>query len=298
MDDQEFPLRDATDTQIIMHRDAHFGGQFEVMLDYYTREGKGVQPEIEASRIQELIAIEREMQQNLAAVFLSGSEAEKVARSLQMYKELRSIYENEKQGIKIPRMIADLILSEDPEAEEEIAALVKEKSTALPALIQLIQSEDLHDPLFPGYGLAPNLAIKCVGLIGDKRAIITLFESLGTGDFFDDNFALDALRAIGEPAKAFLLKVLNGKPLTEDNEKAAIALLAFKGDPEISTASLRLLQDLEVRQDPVLATYLALACEGLTTNEERKTFQTLAHDPATAKTLRLDMETVAQQWIK
>lgn len=296
MDEQEYPLRDAVDLQIIMHREAHFGGQFEVMLDYYKQGGKGVQPEFEPARIQELSDIEKGLQQNLATLFLSGSDAEKVARSREMYKELRSLYENDKPGSKIPRLIADLILSEEAEAEEEISAISKEKSSAVPALIQLIRSEDLHDPLFPGYGLAPNLAVQCLGQIGDKRAIITLFESIGAGDFFDDNLALDALKAIGEPAKVFLLKVLHGKPLTEDNEKAAIALLAFKDDPEVSATALQLLQDQTVRQDPVLSTYLALACESLKEDSEREAYKALASDPATSKALRLDMETVVKQW--
>lgn len=294
--DEEYPLRDAVDLLIIMHREAHFGGQFAVMLDYYKQGGKGVQPEFEPNRIQELSDIETGLQQNLATLFLSGSDAEKVARSREMYKELRSLYESDRPETKIPRLIADLILSEDPEATAEIAALSKERSSALSALIQLIRSEDLHDPLFPGYGLAPNLAIKCLGDIGDKRAIITLFESIGTGDFFDDNLALDALKAIGEPAKAFLLKVLNGKPLTEDNEKAAIALLAFKDDPEVSATALKLLQDSTVRKDPVLSTYLALACEGFKEEAERAAYRSLASDPATSKALRLDMETVMKQW--
>ncbi len=295
-EEEPFPLRDATDTLILMHREAHFGGQFAEMLEYYLREGKGVHPEIELSRIQELAKIENELKQDLAALFLQGSDAEKVARARQMYKDLRSLYENGKPENRIARLIADLILSEDKEAEEEIAALIKEKSSALPALIQLIQSEDLHDSVFPGYGLSPNFAIKCLGHIGDKRAIITLFEAIGTGDFFDDDLILDALKAIGDPAKKFLLNVLHGKPLTEDNERAAIALIAFKEDPEVATAALTLLHDTTVRKDPVLATYLALICEGLQTENERASFKTLLTDPTTSKTLRLDMETIAKQW--
>lgn len=296
MNEEELPLRDATDVLILMHRDAHFGGQFDQMLDYYAQEGKGVHPDIDLSRIQALIEIEKGLKEDLAGLFLQGTDAEKVARSRKMYKDLRSLYENEKTENKMARLIADLILSEDPEAEEEVAALVKEKGAALPALIELLKSEDLQDPLFPGYGLAPSLAVKALGQIGDKRAIITLFESIGKGDFFDDNAALDALRAIGEQAKTFLLTVLRGKPLTEDNEKAAIGLLAFREDPEVAKTALDLLKVIEVRQDPVLANYLALACEGLTQENERRDFKQLLHDPAISKSLQLDMESVAKQW--
>jgi hypothetical protein len=292
----EFLLRDAIDIQILMHREAHFGGQFDLMLEYYAGGGKGVNPEFEISRIEELAQIENGLQQNLAVLFLSGADAEKVSRARQMYKELRSLYEEAKPGSYSARLIADLILTEDLEAEEEIAAIVKEKSNLLPALMQLIQLEELHDPLFPGYGLAPTLAIKCLGQIGDKRAIITLFEAIGTGDFFDDDIALKALQAIGEPAKVFLLKVVQGRPFTIDNEKAAIALLAFKDDPEVASSALRLLQDGQVRRDPVLATYLALACEGLASKEHRAAFKALAQDPSTSQALRRDMDIVAKVW--
>lgn len=291
--DEEFPLRDAADVLILMLREAHFAGQFDQMLDYYAQEGKGVHADVEISRIHELIEIERELKQNLGPLFLQGSDAEKVARARQMYKELRDLYE---KPAGIPRLIADLILTEDPEAETEIEALVKEKSNAVPALIQLTQSEDLHDPVFPGYGMAPSLAIQCLGKIGDKRAIISLFESMGTGDFFDDNLVLDALKAMGEPAKAFLLKVLQAKPLTEDNEKAAIALVTFKEDPEVAATALQLLTDPKVRQDAILSTYLALICEGLKNERERSDFQKLIQDPLTSKTLRLDMESITKQW--
>lgn len=295
-ENEEYLLRDALDLQILMHREAHFGGQFDEMLDYYAKEGKGVNPDFEIDRIQELATIEKTLNQNLAHLFLSGSDAEKVGRSRNMYKELRSLYENATPANKIARLIADLVLSEDLEAEAEIAALVSERERAVFSLMQVIQSEDLHDPLFPGYGQAPNLAIKCIGKIGDKKAIITLFESIGAGDFFDDNIALDALKAIGEPAKAFLLKVLHGKPVTGDNEKAAIALMAFKDDPQVASAALKLLQDPHVRQDPVFATHLALIGEGIANPEERSAFQALIRDPATPKTLRLDMEIVTKSW--
>ena len=74
----------------------------------------------------------------------------------------------------------------------------------MPALIDLLRNEDFYDPLFPGYGEAPVLAAKCLGLIGDKRAIISLFEAIGEGDFFNEDIILDALHVIGNPARDFL----------------------------------------------------------------------------------------------
>lgn len=287
------PLSDALDNIILMHRDAHFGGKFDIMLDYYINEGKGVNPEFDLERIHALIKIEKELKKDLAPLLLSGVDAEKVADAKTSYKKLRALYEKERPEYKNMRLIADLILSEDLEPEAEIEAIVKEKSTIVPALIELLKNEEFYDPLYPGYGLAPALAAKCLGLIGDKRAIISLFEAMTQGDFFDEDAALSALRAIGEPAKEFLLKVLYGRPLNEDNERAAVALIAFKEDEQVSKACLEMLKDPSVRKDIPLATYLILACEGLKDKADQQAFIEIGK---TSKAFSLDVQAVAKTW--
>lgn len=293
---EEFPVTNAMDIAILMHRDAHFGGRFDLMLDYYGKGGKGVNPEFDIDRIILLSEYEKKINQNLAGLLLSGPDAERVAEAKEAYKKLRDLYDTEKPYNKIPLLIADLILSEEEEPKEEIDAIVKEKGLAVKALLELLRSEDFHDPLFPGYGLAPNFAVTCLGLIADKRAIVTLFESIGSGDFFDEDMALSALRAIGAPAKEFLLKVLHGRPLNMDNEKAAIALITFKDDPEVANACLNLLRDPEVRKQTLLATYLVLACEGLTDEEKKQEFVELMNDEKTPKGLKKDMLVLSKTW--
>lgn len=299
LDDENpnFPLTDAIDASIVMHRDAHFGGLFGLMLEYYARGGKGVNPEFDIERIEELARYERESNQNLAGILLTGSDAEKVARSRELYKELKELYNADKPFNKHPKLIADLILSETEDAEEEIEAIVKEKGSIVNALIEVIKSEDLHDPLFPGFGLAPSLAVKCLGLIGDKRAIITLFEAIDSGDFFDEEVALHALYELGEPAKQFLLKVLHGQPLTSDNEKAALALIQFKEDPEVKQAALAMLQDPKVRQNPLFPMYLTLLFEGLDDKKMEIEFNAIAKDTQTPSSLRKEMQTVAKTFV-
>jgi hypothetical protein len=292
---QSQALFNALDSTLVMHRDAHFGGQFDIMLDYYAKEGKGVNPDFNLERIAQLAQIEKGLNQNLAGLLLSGAEAERVAKSREAYRTLRSLYEIRSPKNRYPLLIADLILTEDEEAEEEIEAIVQEQGALVPLLMDIIRNEDLHDPLFPGYGLAPSLAIKCLGRIKDKRAIITLFEAIGEGDFFDDDIALEALHAIGEPAKTFLLKVVQGRPLNIDNEKAAIALIAFKDHPEVAQTCFNLLMDPEVRKDLALSTYLVLACERLPV-EHRQPFLSLAQDPQVPQMLRQDMQTIAKSW--
>lgn len=295
-EEHEIGLTDAADSAIIMHRDTHFGGSFPLMIEYYEKGGKGVDDELELERIKELALLEKELNQNLAATLLSGPEAEKVARAREMYQTLRDLYESESPYSKHPKLIADLILSEEEEPQEEIEAIVKEKGTIVNALLDLIRAEEFHDPLFPGYGKAPALAAKCLGLIGDKKGIITLFEALNGEDFFYEDIALKALRSIGEPAKEFLLRVLHGKPITIDNERAALALIHFKEDPAVQKIALEMLRDPLVRKNPLLPVYLALIFEGVEGPEIQEEFKKLMGDAQTPAPLKREMELVAKSF--
>lgn len=295
--ENDFPITSALDNLILMHREIHFSGSFDLMLDYYRKHGKGVNPEFEISRIETLAETEKQSDQNMAPLLLSGSEAEKISEARDVYKKLRAICETVNPKTKIPGLIAELILSEEEEEEQAIAAVVAEKNTIVPALIDLLRIEHFHDSLFPGYGRAPELAAQCLGLIGDKRAIISLFEFIGQGDFFEENVALDALKSIGEPAKQFLLKILPSTPINEDNERAAIALLPFKNDPEVAKLCFETLQKPEVRAHLPFATYLILVCEGLTDPNDRAAFNALIEDEKTPKSLRQDMRLASKSWL-
>ena len=85
---EHFPLVDALDHEILMHRDAHFGGLFSVMIDYYQTEGKGVQPQFSLQRIEKLQQLEKELKRvtmerdilKEATVFFAG-ESKKNTRS-------------------------------------------------------------------------------------------------------------------------------------------------------------------------------------------------------------------------
>lgn len=292
----DYHLTDAHDAAIIMHRDVHFGGSFDVMLEYYTEGGKGVNPDFEIEKIKNLAEIERSMNQNIAGFILTGPDAERIAKAKEAYQQLRGLYEIKNPISRYPVLLADLILSEKEEPEEEMALVVKEKGLIVTSLLDLAKSEDFHDSLFPGYGLAPALAMKCLGLIGDKRAIITFFEAIGSGDFFDDDIALKGLQIIGEPAKKFLMNVLNGRPLNGDNEKAAMAIIAFKDEPDVGDMCLKMLYDPQVIKDGVLATYLILACEGLKNGIQQKEFAILANQPNFTKSLQQDINTILKSW--
>ena len=291
---EDFPIAYSIDNLILMHRDAHFGGDFNTMLDYYKRNGRGISLEFDIERIQEVADAQHAAGKDLSPVMLSGAEAEKIARSRQLYKDLREICESKNKNTVIPKLIAELILSEEEEIPHAVNALVFEKTAAVPALIDLLRSEDFYDQLAPGYGQAPTLAAECLGRIGDKRAIISLFEAIGSGDFFSEDTILKALKAIGEPAKKFLLTVLQGKPLTSDNDQAAVALIIFKDDPEVSTVCLNMLKELDIAKHLPLATYLVLGCEGLSSQKEKNELLALAEKPSTPKNIRQDIAVVAK----
>jgi hypothetical protein len=295
-DVEEFPIAYSIDNLILMHRDAHFGGDFDMMLEYYDKNGRGASIEFDIDRIQELADTQWTQGKDLSPLMLSGAEAERVAHSRKLYKELRELCEKKNQKNPVPKLIAELILSEDEELPKAIEAVVDEKTAIVPALIDLLRNEDFYDPLAPGYGLAPTVAAECLGKIGDKRAIISLFEAIGSGDFFNEDIVLTALKTIGAPAKEFLLRVLHGKPLTTDNEKAAIALLIFKDDPEVATACLNMLKEIDIQKHIPLATYLVLVCEGLSTKNERDEFLKLAQQPGMPKNIQQDIVAVSHSW--
>lgn len=293
---EDFPLNYEVDATILMHRDSHFSGSFDIMLEYYRNDGIGAMEELPIERIEELAEYEKRLGQNIAPLILTESDAEKVGKAREAYNNLREMYSIPNPKSPFPLLIADLILTEDAEPEAEIAAIVKQSSPIVPTLIEFIESDDYYDPLFPGYGMAPQHALTCLQRIGDKKAIIALFESIGRHDFFNEDIAISALWHIGKPAKDFLLRVLRSHPYNEDNERAAIALIPFKDDPEVSQASFQLLKEIDLKQNLIFASYLALGCEGLQSPEDRQVFKDIAHSPRLPKELKVDMDVILKTW--
>jgi hypothetical protein len=244
MDEQpDIPILDEIDHLILMHRDAHFSGSFSFMLDYYEKEGKGIQPEVEVERIEQLALIEKELNLNLAAVTLTPEEIFQVAASRKAYAGFQALYEKE-ETLSPTRLVSDLILSEDLDEESAINTLVSAGNKTTPLLIELVQSDRLRNPLYPGYGEAPRLAAQALGKMKAESAIPTLFQLIGKGDFFFEETLLDSLHAIGPKSKEFLIHALKARPFTEDNERAAVALIRFREeDPEVDALFKEQLKD-------------------------------------------------------
>lgn len=286
---------DSIDMEILMHRDSHFGGNFDVMLDYYKQDGVGVVPDFEIEEIKKLQIMENELGQNLSEVYLPEMAKETVEEAKKLYQELRNVYEDEnarKEGV----LLSDLILSEEEYPQKEIDALIKEGGKAVPLLIHLISSQTFYDPLFPGYGRSPIFAAKCLAGIQDERAIPPLFEALGHENFFTDEEIILALASFGDLAKAFLLKRLAQEPFSKDNEQAAIALSGFTEDEEIASTSLKVLEKEETLRNPHFASYLIFACSDLTKSLERERFIALSKKKEISSSIKSEMMIVIKNW--
>ena len=290
----DLPLIDTIDLEILMHRDVHFGGSFPIMIDYYNQDGVGVMPDFEIEQLEKLYHLEQELGQNLSDLYLSEEAKKIVTEAKELYNQLRASYTE--SSSETPLLISDLILSEEIEPLKEMEAIVAQGKTLVPALIHLISSTSFYDPLFPGYGRSPIFAAKCLSKIQDTRAIAPLFEAMGEENFFTDEEIIKALCSFGEESKSFLLRVLKNKPLSRDNERAAIALSTFPEDPEIASVCLDLLKQDEVLQKPPFASYLVFACSALSTSEEKEAFIEISKKTTLRKELQKEMEVIIRNW--
>lgn len=293
---QELPVIDHLDAEIIMHRDVHFGGQFSIMLHYYEQEGKGVRPEFNPRRILDLKQIEKTYRINLREHLLSPQQKERVQKAQKAYLDFKKMYELASDPNSPSLKLADLILSEEESPTLELEAVISLKDKLLDDLLLLIKNDDFYDPLFPGYGFAPELASYCLGKIGSIRAIEPLFDRIAKVDFYIEDVILEALKNIGIPARDFLFKRLVELPLSESNERAAVALIHFRHDPEVARMGLQLLKDTDFRTNHTLMGYLIVIGEGLKGLPEATVFKALKEDTSLPKLLRDDIDEVTRHW--
>lgn len=258
------PMYDEEDQKILMHKDAHFGSSFSVMREYYENEDHlGIQEDISLKRLEQLEAIQDKEQANLSDLLLSSQDKALVCQSKITYQKLAEICEASSCDSNNPSyLIANLILSEDP---DEFALLKEGDSLKLienKDLIELIENQEFWNPIFPGYGLAPLRAIEVLAKKQQPSSIPVIFNSLKKVDFFNEAPILEALKSYQEEAKQFLLKRLQSEPFSEDNLQAAHCLQSF-ADAEISSICFDLLESKKVNLDSQLAQYLVLSLEKL-----------------------------------
>jgi HEAT repeat protein len=297
MVESEAQVVDAIDMEIIMHRDAHFGGNFDMMLEYYQQDGVGIMPDFEVEEIKKLQNLENQMGKNLADIYLPDAAREIVNASKKLYQDLRNVYSAETPE-PLAILLSDLILSEEENPEKEINALISKGKETVPALIHLLSSPSLYDPLYPGYGRTPIFAAKCLAALQDERAIPPLFEALGQDNFFTDEEIIKALASFGKKSKTFLLKILKQDPYSKDNEYAAIALSGFPEDEEIASCSLEVLEKESTLQRPLFASYLIFSCANLTQASEQERFIAISKKEGLSPHILSEMAIVIRNWKK
>ncbi|MEX0961614.1 MAG: hypothetical protein WDZ28_02005 [Simkaniaceae bacterium] len=298
MDDfPNLPLIDAVDMEILMHRDTHFGSNFSVMLEYYKKEHVGTFPDYSVSRIRELKEIEDNTGKDLSELILPSEAKEEIKKYQTLYFELRKVYEKEDSN-RLPRLIADLLFSEEETPQKEIKALALEGETSLEPLIHLISSELFSNPLSPGYGRGPYLAVLALAKIEDPKTIPPLFEALGRHDFFTDEAIIQALCLKKESVKAFLIQQLKKRPLSKDNEKAALILSNLPPDPSLPTLALNLLTQEDVFTHYALATYLIFLAATTEIPKERLQFSNLLKIKNIDPELAFEINLIVDNWNK
>ncbi len=284
------PLLDTIDLEILMHKDAHFGGSFEVMLDYYSEEGLGVQEEFDLERIKELSAFDKEGY--LSEEILPELAKNDVTFSKELYTKLRDCYEQDDELLK---RLSDLILTESYDPKEEIQALSNFHQRAVKPLLEIIVQDHFYNPLNPGYGRAPINAALTLKKIGDKEAIPYLFNALGKS-FTADEVLIDALISFGPAGEEFLQSRLKGTPYTKDNYLAAMALSSFAVNDETAKLALSLLEEPSTFNHSSYSSYLICICEGLENEEDRKKFTQIANTLGLKKNLADEMKIILSFW--
>ncbi len=288
------PLLDAVDLDILMHKDAHFSGNFDIMIDYYENEGVGAMPDFELDRIKELQSIEQSLGQSLSKTLLPLPAIQLVEKSKKLYQTLKSAYETPEAVL--PAAISDLILSEEEYPEKEIEAISTFGSKALDPMIQILENPDYYDPLFPGYGRLPIFAAIVLEQLQDPKAIPHLFSALGQENFFTDDAIIKALVSFGNDSKQFLLKRLTQEPFTKENVYAITALTTLDDDEEVAKIALSLLERKEVQRNENFLRYLIFACSGLKHETDRLLF-TEIKTRMPSQGLKKECEVIIKNWM-
>lgn len=284
------PLLNEIDLEILMHKDAHFGGSFTVMIEYYEEEGIGVQEEFDLQRIKDLAIYDKDG--HLSAEMLPDQAKNDVFFSKELYKKFRDCYEGEDA---LPMRLADLILSESYHPEKEIAALSTFEKRAIKPLVEILLQDHFYNPLNPGYGRAPINAALSLKKIGNTDAIPYLFGALGKS-FSVDEILINTLISFGKEGENFLYDRLKGVPYTKDNYLAALALSSFPVSDETAELALSLLCKKETFNHPSYASYLICICEGLENNTDRQKFIEIANSDQLTKQLASEMKIIISFW--
>jgi hypothetical protein len=286
----DHPLLNEIDLEILMHKDAHFGGSFQTMIEYYEEDGIGVQEEFEIERIKDLSLIDKDG--HLSEDILPEVAKNDVLFSKQLYKKFKNCY---KEGDELSKKLADLILCESFDPTEEIEALSSFHKQAIKPLVEILQTDYFYNPLNPGYGRAPINVALTLKKIGDQDVIPHLFSALGKS-FIADEILINTLISFGEKSVEFLKNRLKASPYTKDNYLASLALSSFPLDDETAKIALYLLGLKSTYSHQSYVSYLICICEGLENDTDREAFLELSKSEPLSKAVKEEMKLVISFW--
>ncbi|WP_213358269.1 hypothetical protein [Chlamydiifrater phoenicopteri] len=248
-----FDIDDEQFKKILLLREAHFSGSFEEMKECYADEDfLGADPDISIEDIDYLAKIESSNETILTQALLSERDWEEIQKAKAAYEFLEDSDPESLTG-----KIANLILTAPFSTSLDRDAVIAEGEAIVPDIIKILDTLDLFHPLFPGFGLAPQRLIDCLGHIRSPLAIRPLFEMIGSPQTaeYDDEIA-SALAKIGSPAKQFLFSLLSSSPITKDHETASFCLAYFDDDEVVNFAKEQLFRP-ELIQFPHTIFHLA-----------------------------------------
>jgi hypothetical protein len=289
---RDLPLFDEEDRDILMHREAHFASNFDLMLQAYKAEDPSSVLDIDLARIYELKYLEEKLGKSLAPLVLHAQDAQTIKRVRTMYRLFQELLQEEKNPLYVA--MAELILAEDPIEEVEKRCLELQDVCVSP-LITIIQSDILYDPVYPGYGLAPMRAAHILGVLKADQAIPYLFYMLSSDTFDTQSAALQALKKIGEKAKIFCIEHLQSRPFSKSNELAAMALASFSCDDQIAQALIHELQDPKVWFEEPLVFYILASSEALP-KSTHEAFYEILNNPSLPQEVRDEMQLITKMW--
>jgi len=252
----DIPLLDETDGIIIAHKEAHFGGSFHAMIEYYTQDGIGVSEECPLHRIQELYYIEKNSDENLTAILLPHHKIQEIENAKTLYYRLKTI--NEEATNVLAREIGELILTEEIYPESTIQKIVEFGDDAIEPLFTLIDADEMYSDLFPGYGLAPLNAIRALSKLSSLKILNKAFLLIGRHGFEYDE-ALTFCCANQPKAEEFAMHRLSQSP-SKDGEHASIILSKLQSEKGAEKA-LTILESLPASEDNTYYIYLAYLLE-------------------------------------
>lgn len=279
------PVFDELDREIIKHKQVHFASSFPAMIAYYEKESKGAVLPVEIERLQELHGIEQATGHDLATLVLSDQDIVEIKQAKEAYHKIEALEKDQED-------LVDLIFSEEEDPKELIEKL-SQNATIRPLLLEMLQSDDFFNPLFPGYGFAPVLAAKVLAKAKEKKAIPLIFERIGQLTFDIENDLFATLANFEQEGIDFLLQILRHKGLSSEVKHAILALAYFEPNEELSIEALRKLQSLPLVNADVHSIVLIELCRALKDQKQRVEFSQLkqtAHPELASEIERIEKD--------